>query len=87
MTNIIVSVIEWLKGIVMKLPDLSVDSSALSSMIDGIEIVISFIAAANYIVPISTILTILALVYGFKVIKFTVFLINWVVRRIFDIIP
>lgn len=87
MTDIAVGFLEMLQSWIGKLPDLSVDSSVISSMTSAADTVISFIAAANYIVPISTILLILSIVYGFKLLKFSVFIINWVIRRIADFVP
>lgn len=87
MTDLAVSFLGLLESWVMKLPDLSVDSSVVTSMSSAMDSVVSFIAAANYVVPITTILLILSLVYGFKLVKFSIFAINWVIRRIADFVP
>ena len=87
MTNLLVGFIELLKGWVMKLPELGIDSGHLSSMQFALSAVVDFIVKANYLVPIDTILLLISIKYGFRLIKFTIFIINWVIRRIADIIP
>ena len=71
----------------MKLPELGIDSGHLSSMQFALSAVVDFIVKANYLVPIDTILLLISIKYGFRLIKFTIFIINWVIRRIADIIP
>lgn len=87
MTDLAVGFLNMLQSWIGKLPDLSVDSSVMSSLTAAVDTVISFMAAANYIIPISTILLILSIVYGFKILKFSVFIVNWVIRRIADFVP
>lgn len=87
MTDLAIGFLDMLRSWVGNLPDLSVDSSVVSSMVSAADTVVSFIAAANYIVPVPVILLILSIVYGFKVLKFSVFIINWVIRRIADFVP
>lgn len=88
MTKIICAVLDFFKLIVVKLfPDLSVGSDVLGNISSGLVTVVEFIAKANFFIPVPTILLILSLVYGFKLVKFTLFLANWVIRRIADIIP
>lgn len=87
MTDIIISFLNFLKGMVLKLPDLAVDSSVLSSIVSSVDVVMDFIAGVNFIVPVDTILLILSIVYGIRLAKFLLFAGNWVLRRIFDLIP
>ncbi|MBS6953452.1 MAG: hypothetical protein KH230_09465 [Enterocloster asparagiformis] len=88
MTDIIVSVINWMATVVgTLLPDLSLDSGHLASIVDGLEVVIEFMSQVNFLIPLPTILLVISIVYGFRLIKFSIFLINWVIRRIADLIP
>lgn len=87
MTNIIVSVLSWLEGMVGKLPDLSIDSGVLSQLINGMNRVIDFVKVANFIVPLDHILIIMGLMYTIRSRKFLIAIINWVIRRIADLIP
>lgn len=87
MTDFFVGLIELLKSWVLKLPELGVDSSSLSSIFSSKDTIIQFIAAVNFLLPLPTILTVLAIVYGFKAVKFSIFIINWVIRRLADFFP
>lgn len=87
MTDIIVKVLNWMAGLVEKLPDMSLESSSMSSITSGLEMIINFLAQVNFLVPIDTILLIISIVYGIRLAKFLIFVGNWVLRRIFDLIP
>lgn len=87
MTDFCVKILALLQSWIMKLPDLSVQSSVLSQVTSAYDIFIEFIAKVNFLVPIPTILLVLSIVYGFRVSKFLVFLINWVIRRLADFFP
>lgn len=88
MTDIIVSVINWMASIVdTVIPSLSLESAHLSSIVDGLEVIIEFMAQINFLIPLPTILLVISIVYGFRLVKFSIFAINWVIRRIADLIP
>lgn len=87
MTNILVSFFQFLKGIVGMLPDLSVNNSILSNMSSGVDMVFEFIGKVNFFIPLDHMLIILGLVYSIRAAKFLVFVINWIIRRIADVIP
>lgn len=87
MTEFFVKMLELFRGLIDKLPELSIDSGAFSNMEGALPQVVDFIAKANYIVPIDTILLVLSIVYGFRLAKFTLFVINWGIRRIADFVP
>ena len=88
MTDIICGVLRFFTDLIAKhFPDFSIGSGHLGTISDSFQSVIEFIAQINFFVPLPTILLILSLVYGLKLVKFTIFLVNWVIRRIADIIP
>ena len=69
------------------IPSLSLESAHLSSIVDGLEVIIEFMAQINFLIPLPTILLVISIVYGFRLVKFSIFAINWVIRRIADLIP
>ena len=88
MTNMIVTFLEFLTGVVDTLvPNLSVDSGILANIADGLEVIVEFIAQVNFLIPLPTIFLVLSIVFGFRLVKFTIFVVNWVIRRIADVIP
>ena len=87
MTDIICSVLQFFTNLIVDhFPDLSVGSSQLGTISSSFE-TIQFIAQVNFFIPLPTILAIFSIVYGIKLAKFTLFIVNWVIRRIADIIP
>lgn len=88
MTAIIISFINFLGRVLdTAMPDLSVDSGYLSNVVTGLDMVIDFMAQVNFIVPLPTILLITSIVFSFRLTKFIIFIVNWIVRRIADVIP
>lgn len=87
MTQIIVSFFKLLQGLVSKLPDLSVNNAALSNMISATDTVFAFIGKVNFFIPLDHMLVILGLVYTIRAGKLLLFVINWIIRRIADVIP
>lgn len=87
MTAILVSFIGILCGLVGRLPDLSVDNGILSSMTGAMGTILDWIKACNFFIPLDQILIIFGLVYTIRYGKFLLFIINWIIRRIGDIIP
>lgn len=47
----------------------------------------SILATVNFVIPVETIILIAWLAAGEKIIMFGFFAVNWIVRRIADIIP
>ena len=45
------------------------------------------ISNIDWLVPVNDVLLIFSLIAGYKVIMFVVFIINWIIRRIGDVIP
>lgn len=88
MTNIICGVLDWIYGILDAiLPDLSIDSGIMGNVSDSMSIILSLIAQANCIFPVNTALTILGLVVAINLVKFGIWGINWIVKRITELIP
>lgn len=88
MTEFICSVLNFFRDLIVNhFPNLSLESGTLSKVADSFDLVINFIAQINFLVPLPTLLAIFSLVYGIKLAKFAVFLANWLIRRIADIIP
>lgn len=88
MTDLICKVLDFLAGMITKfLPTLAIDPAQMASISSGVASVVGFIGKVNFIIPVPTILLILTIVFTFKVSKFLFFIINWIIRRICDLIP
>lgn len=86
MTEILCSFLNFMRdAITNHFPSLSIESGNLTTMLNAFESIIEFIAQINFLVPLPTILLVTSLVYGIKLVKFGIFLVNWVVRRLADV--
>ena len=88
MTDIILKFIKIFKSMVgFLLPDAIFNLSIFSNFLDTVEWFVDFLVAVNFLVPLPTIFMALKTMVSIKVIKFTIFLGNWLVRRVCDVIP
>lgn len=88
MTGIILKFIKIIKGMVgFLLPDAIFNISIFGNFLDTVDWFVEFLVAVNFLIPLPTIFFALKCMVSIKVIKFTIFLCNWCVRRVCDIIP
>jgi hypothetical protein len=74
-----------LSGMLNVLPVLQ--NSRINEMSAGIAYLFVFIKQANTFIPIDTFFIVVGLMIGIKNFKMVFFIINWIIRRIADIIP
>lgn len=87
MTGLAVSFLKFLESVIGRFPDLSVDNGIIANMSNGMDTVFDFIGQVNFFIPLDHMLVIMGLVYAIRNSKFIVFIVNWVIRRIADLIP
>lgn len=88
MTGIIVNVLNWLAGVITAhIPAITLDSGVLGNVSDAIAYVLDVVAKTNWIFPVPDALLIIGIVIGFTLVKVGIFVANWVIQRIFDVIP
>ncbi len=88
MTDFIIGLIDFaINFCSTRIPSFDLESSTYSSVTDAIPVVVNFLSQVNFIVPLGDIVTIIFASLGLRLFKFTLFIGNWVVRRIFDVIP
>lgn len=88
MTQIIVNFLNWLSGIVTSfIPAFTIDSAAMSGLSSALSHFKTFIANVNWLVPVNDCLLIISVLVGIQIAKMVVFVVNWIIRRIADIIP
>lgn len=69
------------------MPAISLDDSILANAASGISSLAKFCAEANFILPLPDMVAILSFDIAFRIAKFVLFISNWVVRRVVDVIP
>lgn len=88
MTDIIAKGIEILTDCINNyFPTVSLGDGVMAHMLSAVSYLVDLIASLNWILPVNDILLILSLYFGYKFALFAVAVVNWVVRRIFDVIP
>lgn len=88
MTSIILFLIKFIKGFSsFLLPDKLFAADLFTNFAEYVDFFADFISAANFIIPLPTVFSAFKLIVSFKVIKFTIFAVNWFVRSVLDVIP
>lgn len=87
MTDFVCSIIEFVGKLLSGFPTFDMASSNLSTISSSLNTVLDFINQANFIIPLSDILIIIGIDLTIRVTKFLIFIINWIIRRVVDVIP
>lgn len=88
MTQIIIGFISMIKNIVgFLLPDVIFVSDVFTNFADYIVYFVEFLIKVNFLIPLPTIFMCLQIMLSLKVIKFGIFIFNWFVRAVLDVIP
>ena len=88
MTDIIVNLLSWLSSCIYTyFPAITVGDGALSKAVDAVAYLADLVARMNWIFPLPDAFLILSILFGIKLAKIVIFVVNWIVRRIFDLIP
>lgn len=88
MTQIIVAIIDFVNGIIsFLLPDMIFVTDLFTNFATYLESFTDFLIKVNFLVPLPTLFTCIRIMLTIKIVKFGVFVYNWVVRAILDVIP
>ena len=88
MTTFIVNMINsFVNYLSLNMQRFDIESGTFTKMSDGINAVATFLVDVNFIIPLGDIAAIIVICLSAEVAKFMAFAINWVVRRICDVIP
>ena len=90
--TIILNFIQWIADLSNNLftkvfPEDSIISQISSGANDGITFILDLLIKVNFLVPVPTIMILIGVSMVIEVIYFQIFIGNWILRRIFDIIP
>jgi len=69
------------------LPSFELADSYINNISDATIAIRDFIAQVNFIIPLPDIALIIAIDIGIRMFKLTLFVANWVIRRIVDAVP
>lgn len=88
MTDFIINFINWITSLVMQVfPELSLASDILSNLNKYVNVFVDWIVKVNFIVPLPDIIAIMGFILSLKIASVAIWGVNWVIKRIFDVIP
>lgn len=88
MTDLIISIINFIAGLAIQVfPKTDYMAQLPSNFNSGLETVLKWLRMINFIVPLNDIIKIITFVIAITLSGFLLFVLNWIIRRIFDAIP
>lgn len=88
MTDIVVGIIKFMNSIMaFLLPDTLFMTDIFTNFGNYLNTFTDFLIKVNFLIPLPTIFSCLAMMVTIKVTKFTIFIFNWLVRAVLDVIP
>ena len=79
---------DWINEAINKvIPTDSALNDIVNGMSNGIEFVLDLLKKINFIVPVGLIFTLLMMTFITDVVLFALFIGNWCIKKIFDVIP
>lgn len=89
MTELIVGFIQFIRDqfIFNLFAEVGLGVELFSNLNTYIPALLDFLAKVNFLIPLRDIFQCLGAVLFVKIGKMTIFVVNWVIRRIFDVIP
>lgn len=88
MTGIITKFIKYLSTAVSFLfPDVLFNADIFTNFNKYLDILIDFLADINFLIPLPDIFIDFGIMVSITTVKFTLFIMNWIIKRTCDVIP
>ena len=88
MTGIITKFIKYLsKAVSFLFPDVLFNADIFTNFNKYLDIFIDFLADINFLIPLPDIFIAFGIMVSITTVKFTLFIMNWIIKRICDVIP
>lgn len=88
MTDFIVTIINIVEHLIMMfIPEVTLAPEILSNLSSVFDTIFDLFNQVNFLIPLTDAFLILTLDIAFRVLLSVVFVGNWVLRRVFDVIP
>ena len=88
MTGIITKFIKFLSTAVSFLfPDVLFNADIFTNFNNYLNILIDFLADINFLIPLPDIFLAFSIMVTITIVKFTLFITNWIIKRTCDVIP
>lgn len=88
MTDLINSFIDIIVEFAMFFwPEILIEPEIISNIDKYISFAIDLLKQINFLVPVPLIFTVLSIQITLKVGTFALWIVNWIIKRVFDVIP
>lgn len=88
MTDLIISIIELIGGFAKQVfPKTDYMSQVTVNLETGISSLIKWLQMVNFILPLNDIFKMITFIIVITLGGFLLFVLNWIIRRVFDVIP
>jgi hypothetical protein len=88
MTQIITGFLGLIQDLFMFfIPEFSLAPQLVANFDSVVSTVFDFVIKVNFLIPLSDIIYIISFDIGIRIFKVVIFGGNWIIRRIFDVIP
>lgn len=81
---LVLAILDIFGSMLNLLPSFNADTDSMST---SITTMLNLVNGASILVPVKDIFIIISLVVGYRTFMFGVWILNWIIRRIADIIP
>lgn len=88
MTELINNFIDFIVELVMFIwPEISIEGEIITHMDKYMSIGLDILKKINFLIPVPLIFECLIIMVMFKIGIFVLWALNWIIKRIFDVIP
>lgn len=88
MTGIITKFIKYLsKAVSFLFPDVLFNADIFTNFNKYLDILIDFLADINFLIPLPDIFIAFGIMVSITTVKFTLFIMNWIIKRTCEVIP
>lgn len=88
MTELINNFIDFIVELVMFVwPEISIEADVIANIGEYTEIGLDILKKVNFLVPVPLIFQIVGIMIVLKIASVVLWGVNWIIKRIFDVIP
>lgn len=88
MTELINNFIDFIIELVMFVwPEISIEADVIANIGEYMEVGLDILKKVNFLVPVPLIFSLVSTLIALKIVFFALWGVNWIIKRVFDVIP
>lgn len=88
MTELINNFIDFIVELVMFVwPEISIEADVIANLGEYMEVGLDILKKVNFLVPVPLIFALVSTLIALKIVFFALWGVNWIIKRVFDVIP